>query len=120
MCVAPNCLASTSFDSATSTATIGFAPAIAAPWITFRPTPPVPITITAVPGSTLAVLNTAPTPVITPHETSAARSSGMSLSIFTRLSAASVAYSAITPQAENTFSELPLASRVGVVPSGSV
>src|SRR5262249_7802035 len=35
------------------------------------------------PGSTLAALNTAPTPVITPQPTSAARSSGISGSIFT-------------------------------------
>ena len=35
------------------------------------------------PGSTLAALNTAPTPVITPQPTSAATSSGISSSIFT-------------------------------------
>jgi len=47
------------------------------------PTPPQPITATVAPGSTLAALNTAPTPVITPQPTSAARSSGISSSIFT-------------------------------------
>ena len=59
------------------------APASAAPLTAESPTPPQPITATVAPGSTLAALNTAPTPVITPQPTSAARSSGMSGSIFT-------------------------------------
>src|SRR5438477_6322068 len=59
------------------------APAKAAPLTADSPTPPQPITATVAPGSTLAALNTAPTPVITPQPTSAARSSGMSSSIFT-------------------------------------
>ena len=59
------------------------APASAAPLTADRPTPPQPITATVAPGSTLAALNTAPTPVMTPQPTSAARSSGMSSSIFT-------------------------------------
>ena len=59
------------------------APAKAAPLTADSPTPPQPITATVEPGSTLAALNTAPTPVITPQPTSAARSSGMSGSIFT-------------------------------------
>ena len=59
------------------------APAMAAPWMQLRPTPPQPITATVEPGSTLAVLNTAPTPVVTPQPISAARSRGMSLRIFT-------------------------------------
>ena len=62
------------------------APAMRAPWITFRPTPPQPNTATDEPGSTFAVLNTAPTPVVTAQPTSAARSSGIFGSIFTRLS----------------------------------
>ena len=40
--------------------------------------PPQPITATVLPGSTLAAWNTAPTPVMTPQPTRAARSSGMS------------------------------------------
>ena len=59
------------------------APASAAPLTADSPTPPQPITATVEPGSTLAALNTAPTPVITPQPTSAARSSGISGSIFT-------------------------------------
>src|SRR5262249_14210647 len=59
------------------------APASAAPLTADNPTPPQPMMATVAPGSTLAALNTAPTPVITPQPTSAARSSGMSGSIFT-------------------------------------
>ena len=66
-----------------SIAMIRSAPASAAPLTADSPTPPQPITATVAPGSTLAALNTAPTPVITPQPTSAARSSGMSSSIFT-------------------------------------
>ena len=47
------------------------------------PTPPQPITATVEPASIRAVLNTAPTPVMTPQPTSVARSSGTSGSIFT-------------------------------------
>ena len=102
-----------------STATMMPAPAMAQPWITFSPTPPAPITSTLEPGSTLAVLNTAPTPVITPQLISAACASGMPGAIFTTLSTCIVAYSAITPQAEKIFSGLPWASRVRRLPSGS-
>ena len=103
-----------------SMATMRPAPAMRAPWITFRPTPPQPNTATEAPGFTLAVLNTAPTPVVTAQPTSAARSSGTAGSIFTRLSTCSTAYSAITPQPENTLSGFPPASRVRTLPSGSV
>ena len=72
------------------------------------------------PGSTFAVLNTAPTPVVTAQPTSAARSNGIFGSILTRLSTCMVAYSAITPQPEKMLSGWPLASRVRTVPSGSV
>jgi hypothetical protein len=66
-----------------STAITIRAPATFAPWMIASPTPPAPQTATVEPGSTLAVLSAAPTPVMTPHPISAARSSGMSLSIFT-------------------------------------
>ena len=46
-----------------------------------RPTPPRPITATALPWATGAVLKAAPAPVATPHPTSEAMSSGMSGSI---------------------------------------
>ena len=48
-----------------SMAMIRPAPAIAAPLIAARPTPPQPITATVSPGRTLEVWITAPTPVIT-------------------------------------------------------
>ena len=59
------------------------APASTAPWMTLSPTPPAPNTATDAPGSTFAVLMTAPTPVITPQPTRQALSSGASLRIFT-------------------------------------
>jgi len=45
------------------------APAIRAPWITLSPIPPSPNTTTLAPGSTRAVLITAPIPVVTPQPT---------------------------------------------------
>ena len=55
-----------------------------APWIAASPTPPAPKTATVEPASIRAVLSTAPTPVVTPQPISAARSSGIVSSIFTR------------------------------------
>ena len=43
------------------------APTILAPWMTLSPIPPSPNTTTLAPGVTLAVLTTAPTPVVTPQ-----------------------------------------------------
>ena len=57
---------------------MGPAPAMAAPCTTFSPTPPVPNTATLLPGRTRAALKTAPTPEMTAHPSSAARSSGRS------------------------------------------
>lgn len=65
--VAPNCLATASFAGLESMATMVSAPAILAPWITLSPMPPVPITTTLSPRSTLARFSTAPTPVSTPQ-----------------------------------------------------
>ena len=45
--VAPKLLAISSFSSVMSTATIRRAPAIRAPWMAFKPTPPAPITTTS-------------------------------------------------------------------------
>ena len=72
--MAPNRRAASCLDSTGSTATITAAPDRRAPWITAMPTPPQPITATVAPGSTRAVLITAPTPVTTPQPTSAASS----------------------------------------------
>ncbi len=60
------------------------APAIDAPLMAARPTPPQPITATVSPGRTLEVWIAAPTPVITPQPIRQARSSGMSLRIATQ------------------------------------
>jgi hypothetical protein len=59
------------------------APARFAPWMTLSPTPPQPKTATLLPISTLAVLTTAPTPVMTPQPMSATFSSGASSRTFT-------------------------------------
>ena len=81
--VAPRRLASSSLDSRRSTATISAAPATRAPWMAEMPTPPQPNTTTVEPGSTLAVLMAAPTPVMTPQPISEAISSGTEASIGT-------------------------------------
>src|SRR5882762_3757491 len=96
------------------------APAMRAPWITERPTPPQPNTATLEPGSTLAVLNTAPTPVVTPQPTSAAHSAGILGSVFIKFSADTVAYSAIAPQPEKMLSAAPLPSCTRGEPSSGV
>jgi hypothetical protein len=66
------------------------------------------------------VLTAAPKPVMTPQAINAARSSGICRSIFTRLSACKVAYSAMTPQPQKTLSGDPAASNVRTLPSGKV
>ncbi|MNV95350.1 hypothetical protein D3C71_1902320 [compost metagenome] len=50
-----------------STPMIMSAPASLRPWMTLRPMPPRPKTIAVAPISTLAVLITAPMPVVTPQ-----------------------------------------------------
>ena len=60
---------------------MGQAPAAFAPMTALRPTPPRPKTATEDPGSTRAVLNTAPTPVITAQPNKAASSNGASSGI---------------------------------------
>ena len=92
VCVAPSSVAKASFSSERSTATIWRAPASLAPSTTLRPTPPRPTTATDWPGSTLAVLTTAPTPVSTAQPNSAASSSGRSGSILTQDSRAATAW----------------------------
>ena len=81
--VAPNSMAIRSLDAIRSMAIIWEAPHRRAAWITFRPTPPAPITTTVSPSSTRARLNTAPAPVITPQPMSAAEVSGTSFGIGT-------------------------------------
>ena len=68
------------------------APASFAPRTALKPTPPRPTTATDCPGSSFAVLTTAPTPVSTAQPNSAASSSGRSGSIFTHDSRATTAW----------------------------
>src|SRR5262249_56937500 len=58
------------------------APAITAPWITDSPTPPRPKTTTEEPGSTFAVVSTAPIPVVTAQPSRHTVASGASFRIF--------------------------------------
>ena len=99
-----------------SPAIIRPAPAIAGPWTAVRPTPPQPISATVEPGATFAVLNTAPTPVVTPQPISAARSSGMSLRIFTIAFSCTSICSAYEDRSRNCHTGVPsLDSRCGSV-----
>ena len=77
-----------------STATICSAPASRAPCTQLSPTPPQPMTTTLAPGSTFAVLTTAPTPVMTEQPTRLALSSGMSSRTGTAPDSGTTAYSA--------------------------
>src|SRR3546814_19261351 len=63
----PELAAHSSRSGLMSTPMIWFAPASRAPWITFNPMPPSPKTTTLSPTWTLAVLITAPTPVVPPQ-----------------------------------------------------
>ena len=98
ICVAPSSRAFASLLSTISTAMIIPAPPMRAPWIAASPTPPAPNTATEDPGSIFAVFSTAPTPVITPQPTSAARSSGTSSRIFTTAFSCSSIFSAYAPR----------------------
>src|SRR2546421_10110773 len=91
-----------------------------APWTTLRPTPPVAKTATVEPGSTLAVLRTAPTPVMTAQPISAAPSIGISGVILTAADWWTTEYSANDdmPRPKQLISRSPLRWRR--VPSGNV
>eukprot|EP01139_Manchomonas_bermudensis_P000712 Amastigsp_a773_342.p4 type:complete len:108 gc:universal Amastigsp_a773_342:805-482(-) len=65
--VAPISRAMSNLVSLMSTAMMREAPAMRAPWMALRPTPPRPNTATVAPASTLAVFHTAPSPVVMPH-----------------------------------------------------
>ena len=82
-------------------AMIGTASASAAPWITLRPMPPTPMTSTLWPWVTLARLNTAPTPVMTPQPSSDATSKGTSLLIGTAWRAFTTVCSVNAPMLAN-------------------
>ncbi len=94
------------------------APAMRAPWITEFPTPPHPKTATLEPGATRAVFSAAPTPVVTPQPTKAARSNGMSLSIFTTARSCSSIISANPDKSENCAMPTPSWDSRGAAPLG--
>ena len=119
MCVAPNERASSSFSGLRSTATIGAAPASRAPAITWRPTPPHPITHTDSPRATRPALRTAPIPVTTPHPRSAACQSGSLAGIFTAPAAATTVCSAKHAVISACWSVVPFECN-RLVPSMSV
>ena len=77
-----------------STAMIRAAPDTMAASREFSPTPPRPTTATVAPGGTLAVLMTAPAPVITPQPNSAASSIEISSPIGMTALRGTTAYSA--------------------------
>ena len=76
---------------------MGVAPARAAPITAERPTPPQPTITTAEPGSTRAVLTTAPTPVATAQPISAATAAGVSRGTAIAAVAGTIARSENTP-----------------------
>ncbi|MNR17807.1 hypothetical protein D3C85_1344910 [compost metagenome] len=76
--VAPNCLAISNLAGLMSMAMIRAALALTAPMTADRPIPPRPKMATVSPGLTLAVLITAPIPVVTPQPSRQTFSSGAS------------------------------------------
>ena len=78
--------------------------------------PPSPSTSTVAPGSTRAVLSTAPTPVCTAHPMTHAVSSGVSSGTFTAPVSFAIAYSAKPPTPRPRYTSVPPRDRP-VVPS---
>src|SRR5579864_904751 len=87
--------------------------ATTAPWTTLSPTPPVANTATVEPGSTLAVLSTAPTPVMTAQPINAATVVGTSGSIGIAADSCTTLYSANDdmPRPNELISRSPLRCR---------
>ena len=108
-CVAPKICACSRLNSSGSTATTWRAPDIDAPCTAFMPTPPQPTTTTVSPGCTSAAYTAEPQPVVTPHPTSAALSSGMSSSILMQLSCEATVYSPNVPMQHIRPRSWPLA-----------
>ncbi|MNN86398.1 hypothetical protein D3C81_2038110 [compost metagenome] len=91
--VAPSCLAISNFAGLMSMAMMRAALALTAPMTADRPMPPRPKMATVSPGFTLAVLSTAPIPVVTPQPSRQTFSSGASLAIFATEISGSTVYS---------------------------
>ena len=110
MCVAPNCLASSSFRSSMSTATIVCAPASSAPAMAASPTPPQPNTATESPRPTLPVLMAAPMPAITPQPSRPAVAAGTPGSTLVHWPAATSVFSTNAPMPSAGDSSVPSSS----------
>ena len=115
VCVAPNCLAHSSFWSSTSTATIVAAPARDAPRIAASPTPPQPKTATLSPRVTPPVLIAAPSPAITPQPRRPATSGRTLGSTFVHCPAATRVFSANAPIPNAGDSSVPSSNVIGCV-----
>jgi hypothetical protein len=102
-----------------STATIGSAPASAAPITADSPTPPQPTMQVGAPGGTWAVFTTAPIPVATAQPINAATSGGTAAEIGTQAAAGTTAASAMVPIARYWYTRVPSARRTRVLPSAS-
>ena len=92
---------------------LGRAPARAAPWTAFRPTPPAPITTTVSPGRTRASRATAPIPVMTAQAIRQALVSGTPSGIATACDACTTTSSANAPQRSPWTARSPPASTIG-------
>ena len=90
-----------------SMATIGDAPLMRRAWITFRPMPPTPNTAAPWPGWMSALLNTVPTPVMTPHPIRHADSRGTSVGIRTAWISRTTTSSANTDAAAKSHAGSP-------------
>ena len=88
--------------------------------ITWRPTPPHPITATDSPRCTRATLRTAPIPVTTPHPRRAACHNGNPSGIGTAPPAATTVRSAKQAVRRPCFRVVPSGSRSRLVPSISI
>ncbi|MNQ54907.1 hypothetical protein D3C85_689860 [compost metagenome] len=91
--VRPSSRATASLAGLMSMPMIRLALAILAPMIAARPIPPRPKMATVEPAVTLAVLSTAPMPVVTPQPSRQTFSSGASLGILAREISGSTVYS---------------------------
>ena len=99
-----------------SMAMISAAPAMRAPWITLRPTPPQPMTATVSPWRMLAVFMAAPAPVSTPQPMRAATRMSMSFGILTTPDSGTIDTSENVPDAAICMSGAP-SEVMRVVPS---
>src|SRR5436190_20496574 len=106
--LAPKARANGSFAGTVSMAIMQLAPAMRSACMTFSPTPPTPNTAAVWPRSTLARLNTDPTPVRTPQPTRQADDNGTSSGIFTACTSCTTVASANTELAAKLHAGSPL------------